>query len=258
MVTLTSISQLVLLVIIIIIYYISTILSTSGKLSLKIRRLPAIDAMEEAVGRCAETGKPLVYTIGQGSISDTNAPMMLAGLTALGFVGEKAAKVGVKIKSVFGYAEEVLIAEGLLRDAYRLHGQDLEEGMVQYQSPQGYAWTAYVIGLIQREKPGANIMIGNTTGETMGVIESASMVGAIQIGGSTNPVMLPYMVVGCDYCLLMEEIFAIGAYISKDPYSLGAMAAQDYSRLLAIILLILGSVLSFFGINIIKTLLTIK
>ena len=50
--------SIILLILLISLYYIWT------KKKVPIRLLPQVEAMRESVGRCAEMGKPLVYTYG--------------------------------------------------------------------------------------------------------------------------------------------------------------------------------------------------
>lgn len=58
---------------------------------------------------------------------------------------------------------------------------------------------------------------------------------------------LAFLVAACDYTLLGEEIFAAGAYYSRNPVDLGALSGQDFARALAIGLITLGSVLTTMG-----------
>ncbi len=47
----------------------------------EIRRLPALDAVDEAIGRCAEMDRPIFFTVGSADISDESSAPTIAGLT---------------------------------------------------------------------------------------------------------------------------------------------------------------------------------
>src|SRR4030042_161710 len=64
--------------------------------SLRIRRLPAFDAIDEGIGRCAEMGRPCYHLPGAyTTASQAWITVALAGLDCMGYVAEKAAEKGV-------------------------------------------------------------------------------------------------------------------------------------------------------------------
>ena len=66
---------------------------------------------------------------------------------------------------------------------------------------------------------------------------------------------LPFLVAGCDYSLIVEEIYAAGAILSRDEEMMGTIAGQDIGKLIAIGLLILGTILVNAGSNLLIDLL---
>jgi hypothetical protein len=68
-------------------------------IQIKVRTLPAMEAIPEAVGRAAEMGRPLFWTPGiGGGLSDaTQGPQILASISILGYVAEQCVKAGVEI-----------------------------------------------------------------------------------------------------------------------------------------------------------------
>ncbi|MEM3885933.1 MAG: DUF6754 domain-containing protein, partial [Candidatus Methanomethylicia archaeon] len=65
----------------------------------------------------------------------------------------------------------------------------------------------------------------------------------------------PFFVVATDYCLIGEEIFAAGAYLSKDPAMIGSIVAQDIGKIISLILIVLGILIGLSGSKIIVDLL---
>jgi hypothetical protein len=72
-------------------YYLN--LAKSGK-DLYIRKINGLDAVEEAVGRSTEMGKPIMYILGIGYVTDIPT---IAGLTILGRVAKKVADYETRI-----------------------------------------------------------------------------------------------------------------------------------------------------------------
>ncbi|MEM0265576.1 MAG: DUF6754 domain-containing protein, partial [Candidatus Methanomethylicia archaeon] len=66
---------------------------------------------------------------------------------------------------------------------------------------------------------------------------------------------IPFFVVATDYCLIGEEIFAAGAYLSKDPAMIGSIVAQDIGKIISLILIVLGILIGLSGSKIIVDLL---
>jgi hypothetical protein len=59
-----------------------------------------------------------------------------------------------------------------------------------------------------------------------------------------------------DYVLIGPELFAAGAYCSRDPESKSTIAGQDLTNMLMLVILILGTLASLIGSDIITWLIT--
>jgi hypothetical protein len=99
------------------------------------------------------------------------------------------------------------------------------------------------MGVIAREKAVSHTMIGAFGGETLAIVSAAAEAGCFQIGGcGRNTTQMPWFVALCDYSIIGEEVYAIGAYLSQDPTHLGQLAGQDMGKILTIVLMLLGLV----------------
>ncbi len=107
-----------------------------------------------------------------------------------------------------------------------------------------------------RLKPAAVIMIGPFWAESMMFAETFDRIGAMQVGGTARTYQIPFFAALCDYVLIGEEIFAAGAYVSGDPQQIGSIAAQDWFKLAAIGLSIVGALLASVGVNIVSEMLS--
>lgn len=252
------ISALVMLLLLCVVVLVMIRRAKGGKVP-HIKRLAGLDAIEEAVGRATEMGRPIHYTIGfsKGGLSGTMAAAIIAGLSVLGYVGEMAAKYGAKIFTTVSQPETIPLHEEILRLSYQKAGRPdaLPPDAVRFISLDLYAYSAGVLGQIEREKPAANIMIGAFLMENLLFAEAGFRQGAIQIGGTNTITVVPFFVGTCDYTLIGEEIFAAGAYVSKEPVLISTIAAQDIGKIFALLFIISGLLLYAFGnpvVNLLK------
>jgi len=224
------------------------------------RKLSGLDALPEMVGRAAEMNRPIHYTTGLGELTGTVAPQLVAGLSVLGYVSELAAKYGVKVIYSVYQAQVMPIATELMREAYIRAGKADAfdaEGQIRYLSGEQFAYATAVQGIAERERPAANIMIGPFYAESMMFSETFFRIGAIQLAGTARGYQIPFFAVICDYLLIAEEIYAAGAYLSKDPVQCGSIQGQDIGKIIGWILMFVGVLATAAGspiiINLLKT-----
>jgi len=222
------------------------------------RSIPGLDALPEMMGRATEMRRPVHFTTGLGSLTGTVAPQLVAGLAVLGYASELAAKYGVKIIYSVYSAQVMPIATELMRDSYTRAGRLDEfnaEDQVRYLSGEQFAYASAVQGIAERERPAANIMIGPFYAESMLFSETFFRIGAIQLAGTARGYQIPFFAVICEYLLIAEEIYAAGAYLSKDPVQVGSIRGQDMGKIIALVLIIVGVVIYAFGSSAILDLL---
>jgi len=225
---------------------------------IKIRRIPGLDAIEEVVGRAVEMGRPVFDIPGRGSFTDIYATQTIAGLSVLSYVATLCARLGAKLYVPMSRVDVMPVAIELVRDAYRAEGKleelDVEE-QIPYLSGTQFAWAGGVIAMANRLKPAGNIMVGPFWAESMMFAESFDRVGAMQVGGTARMYQIPFFAALCDYVLIGEEMFAAGAYVSGDPQQFGTIASQDWYKLVALILGIVGALLATANVTVISDIL---
>lgn len=235
-------------------YYYSKKKASEGKTPFGgIRPLDAMDHLEEGVARSVEMGKKVHMTLGMGDFTDSNTnPLIVAGLNILGNVAEICGKLEVPLIVTIAQSVVVPIAKGVIRDGFGRVGRPelYNDDIVRYASEDQFAYSANSAAIIMRENVGTNIMAGYFFDEDIIVAETGVRAGCYQIGGNKM-----IFVVTCEYFMLGEELFAAGAYISKDPALVGSIAQQDISKGLLLGFLILGVILSYFGVGIISTIM---
>jgi hypothetical protein len=142
-----------------------------------------------------------------------------------------------------------------VREAYVKAGKaDLfTESSVRYLGEHDQAYAYGVYGLMRRERPAANIMMGAFDGTAVGLAETAAAAGCIQVAGTANLTQIPYFVASCDYTLIGEELFAAGAYLVRDRLKLAVIKGQDFIKVVAALILVLGSILATLNNNALST-----
>jgi len=213
-----------------------------------IRPLAGITAIEEAVGRATEMGRPVLYVPG---IDDVNNIQTIYSMVILEKVAGTVAQYGTPLVVPVGKAFVVPMAEETVKQGYMNAGvpDAYNPNTVRYMSDEQFAFTAATNGIILREKPAANIFLGSFYAESLLLAETGFMTRSIQVAGTANVHQLPFFVVACDYTLIGEEFYAATAYLSRQPNLLGTIKAQDYFKIGIIAALVLGFVLETAGMD---------
>ena len=204
-----------------------------------VRKIPAIDSVEEALGRATELGKSVLYVSGIGYEGDVQT---IAAMNILGNVAEQVAHYDTDIIVPCINPIVMTIEQELVKQAYTRAGrpEDYQESSIFFITTQQFAYASAVCGIMAREKPAANFFMGSFAAESLLLAETGSSTGAIQIAGTASPSQIPFFIVACDYTLIGEELFAAGAYMSRDPLLLGSLKGQDIAKFVIIILMIIG------------------
>jgi hypothetical protein len=229
------------------------------------RPIAAIKAMEEAVGRATEMGKPVLYIPGIASLDEIDT---ISGLIILGHVSSMTAEYESDLHVPVAVPIVMETAKETCKESYLKQGRpDLfREDMVHYITDDQFAYAAGVNGIMLREKPAAVFFQGKFYAESLILAETGNSIGAIQIAGTGSSSQIPFFVTACDYTLIGEEFYAASAYLSGSPEMLGSIKGQDYVKVFCIVMILvvfINSILfnfslmnfnitDFFRINLIK------
>ncbi len=222
-----------------VLYYILS--AQSGKMPF-VRRIPGIDAIEEAIGRATEMGRSVLYIPG---ILDIDELQTVAGLVILESVAKLTAKYETPIRVPVTYPIPFTIAEEMVKSGYLHAGkpEQYDPNSVSFISPEQFAYVAAVGGMMLRDKPAAHIFMGAFYAESLLLAETGFQTGAIQVAGTANVHQLPFFVVACDYTLIGEELYAASAYLSGEPKLVGSLKGADLMKIVIIVAVVVGCVL---------------
>ena len=217
-----------------------------------LRRIPGLDAVEEAVGRATEMGRPVLYLTGSGELGGGGDPSSLATIAAtviLGEVSKRVAAYGADLKVPHRAPIVMAICQEMVREAYLAAGRPdaYKEESNFFITRDQFAYTAAVDGMMLREKPAANFFMGYYYAESLLLAETGAATGAIQIAGTDAEHQLPFFVTTCDYTLIGEELYAASAYLSREPALVGTLRAQDIGKGLLLCVMLSGVVLLTIG-----------
>jgi hypothetical protein len=210
---------------------------------LYLRPIAGIDAIDEAIGRATEMGKPILYVPGLSTISDVAT---IASLTILGRVAKKVAEYQTPLMVPNCDPIVYTVADETVKQAYLEAGRpdSYDPESVFFITDSQFAYVAAVNGIMMRDRPATNFYLGMFWAESLILAETGSMSGAIQIAGTDAVVQLPFFITTCDYTLIGEELYAASAYLGREPKQLGAVKSQDALKGIIMILIILGLLFS--------------
>jgi hypothetical protein len=205
-----------------------------------IRRIAGLTAVEEAIGRATEMGRPLLFIPG---IMDINDVQTIAGITILHKVAKTVAEYDTRLQVPCSRSLVMATAREMVKEAYLAAGRPdaFQEDDIHYLTDEQFGFVAAVNGIIVREKPATCLYMGAFYAESLILAETGNSIGAMQIAGTAMPTQIPFFIVACDYTLIGEELFAASAYLSEDPKQLGSLKGQDAGKLMAIFFIAAGS-----------------
>ena len=211
-----------------------------------LRSIPGLKAVEEAVGRSTEMGKPVLYVPG---IMDMDQVETVAGVIILGHVSKMTARYETSLNVPVSRSIVMKAGREIVRESYTMEGRpDLfQDDMVHYLTDDQFAYAAGVNGIMVREKPAACLYMGKFYAESLILAETGNSIGAIQIAGTASQAQIPFFVTACDYTLIGEEFFAASAYLSQKPELLGGLKGQDMLKAFVTAVILLALFLRVFN-----------
>jgi hypothetical protein len=217
-----------------------------GGTDLFIRKIPGLEAVDDAVGRATEMGRPVLYVPGIETVSEVGT---LAALTILGHVAKRVATHGTPLEVPVADPIVMTTAQEIVKAAYAEVGQPdaYDPNRVAYLTYDQFGYTAGVDGIMVRERPEAVFLLGTFYAESLILAETGHAIGAIQIAGTKETSQLPFFVAACDYTLIGEELFAASSYLSREPVMLGSLKGQDLAKMWIVLVIAFSFVVGTAG-----------
>ena len=219
----------------------------SGK-EIFIRRIPGLEAVDEALGRATEMGRSILYVLGLGGVENVAT---IASMTILGQVARRTADYETPLRVPCNDPIVLNVVREMVKTAYLDEGRPdaYNEDNIFFITDSQFAYAAGVDGMMVREKPAAVFLQGQFYAESLLMAETGNSIGAIQIAGTDSEHQLPFFIAACDYTLIGEELYAATAYLSRDPMFLGSLKGQDWGKVVIFAAIVLGVILELSGIS---------
>ena len=207
-----------------------------------IRRIAGIDAIDEGIGRAVELGRPISFTSGLTGIT----PVLYACLGVLRHIARKTAIFGSRLFVPCSDPEALVLTDATIQNAYRTEKKfaSYDPTMLRFLSEEQFAYASGYMGLIHRENVGSAFLFGRFAAESLILAEAGQQIGAVQVAATISPEQVPFFITSCDYTLIGEELYAAGAYLSRDPVQTGSLRGQDIGKLVFLALVLIGSALA--------------
>jgi len=207
-----------------------------------IRAVPGLQAVDDALGRAAELGRPVVFTTGLYGVDDVAT---LAGLNILGHLASRSAHYDSDLMVPCANPVVMTVAQELVKERLTQAGypERYRADNIYFITDEQFAYASAVCGLMQRERPAAVFYLGSFAAESLLLAEAGAGAGAIQVAGTADVSQIPFFIVACDYTLIGEELFAASAYLSRDALLLGSVKGQDMAKVLIMAALAAGVLL---------------
>jgi hypothetical protein len=217
----------------------------AGK-ELYIRPIPGLAAVDEAIGRATEMGRPILFIPGLGV---TGEVATLAAFTMLGRVAKKTAEYQTRVRVPCYDPMVMTIAQDIVKSSYLDAGypEMYREEDVFFVTQDQFSYVAAVNGMMIRERPATNFYIGKFYAESLILAETGNIAGSIQIAGTDEIIQIPFFIASCDYTLIGEELYAASAYLSREPPLLGTLKGQDWGKAAMVTAIVLGTIAATLG-----------
>jgi hypothetical protein len=187
-------------------------------------------------------GKPVLFSAGWGAQLDK--PTTMAAMNIFGWLARKAAEYSARLKFPAHDAVIMAAAQEAAHDAALLAGKPewyVPED-IYYVTGSQFGYAAALDGIMERERPAANLWLGTFAAESLILAETGNHIGAVQIAGTDSTIQLAFFLVTCDHTLIGEEVFAASGYLTRDPMVLGGLRAQDLLKVVVGLVVLAGLV----------------
>jgi hypothetical protein len=211
-----------------------------------IRPIAGLQAVEGAIGRATEMGKPILYSSGLGKMERVAT---MASMNILSSVAEKTAEYNTPL--IFPNYDPVVMAtaQEVVFEAYSKagHPEAFNPDNIFFVTQSQFGYAAAVDGIMTRQLPATNLFFGTFEAEALILAETGNSVGALQIAGTDSTIQLSFFIVACDYTLIGEELFVASGYLTQDPQILGSIKGQDWLKAIIVFLTLLGGIAAMLG-----------
>jgi hypothetical protein len=166
-------------------------------------------------------------------------------------VAKKTAEYDIRLISPQCDYMVLPLAQEIIQTSYSEVGRpdSYNQNDIFFISYDQFPFCAGVNGITVRERVATIFYMGFFNAEALLLTETGNQAGAIQIAATDAVTQIPFFITTCDYTLIGEEFYAASAYLSRNHELVSMLKAQDYFKLIIVIVVIIGTILSTLHIN---------
>jgi hypothetical protein len=215
-----------------------------------LRRIDAYQSLPATVGTAVETGQRLHFSLGTGTLGESDTAATLAGLVVLGQIAPSATLSDRPPIVTTSDGAAMLLAQDTLRSVYNrqnaLNRFDPESAQVVGLTPASFG-AAQTILPRDAAVAGA-LLLGPAGTEAVLLAEAGQRAGVTTLAGAHSVETQAMLFATADHPVIGEDLFAGGAYVGGAPEHLGSLMAQDIARLVIAGVIVLGVVAKTLGL----------
>jgi hypothetical protein len=219
----------------------------------QLRRIPAMDVLDETVKICAEKGRPLLYSTGGMGTGSYMGEFVESEIAVGRYIAAQCAELGVQFYSFCSNPEMQMMLYDFVRQGYINAGKpEMFNGKNIIFIQSGIATLIMEhYDFLKMNRPGAFLGIGFwPSGTPTPVFQDAESVGAFSIGTAYWPDELSQVAMSADYTIMTAEQAVVGSYVDHDPDKMSAFVGEDFAKIILVSISIILGVLWLLGIKI--------
>jgi hypothetical protein len=245
--TSVDVAALAVLLIFVPLFVVFTARAKSGR-RFPLRPIPAYTRMQHLVSHATESGQPIHVGMGSGQIGSEATPEALMATTVFDYIARHAAVASQTVLGTTGDATILSTAQGILREAHQEAGfLDAYAGTeLNFSGPDPLAYAIGAQQSLGHKQHLASVLLGHFGAEGLWLAESTARQDMLQLGGTSDPAAATLLKASLDETVIGEEVYAAGAYLHR-PSHLGSLATQDIVRLVLMLSVIVGVVMTSLG-----------
>lgn len=217
---------------------------------MNLRDIPTFRHFRREVDLAVEAGKRLHISLGRGNIHDLQGGATLIGLTILDRCARAASNSDRPPVTSSGDGVVNILSQDTLQSTYRSLGTEerYEPTNARLTGLTPMAYAAGAMPIIHDELINANIYAGHFGAEIALLTEASERSQSLSVAGTDNLSAQAVLYAAADEPLLGEELYAAGAYLGAGPAHSASLQAQDVLRWILVTVIVVGAVLTLFGI----------
>lgn len=213
------------------------------------REIPAVDFLKRGLGLAIEQGTQIHISLGKSNFTDPSCASTLASLTSLEKIAESCVSGDLPPVVTSGEGATSLLSRDSLQAACKAGKAPelFDPDSARLTGVTSFAYAAGSLPVIYSGSVTTNVFLGHFGSEIILLTEASEKTDSQLFTASDSLQAQAVMFATTENTLIGEEIFALPAYLGENRMHFASLYAQDYLRLILVIAMIIGAILTFLG-----------